>query len=105
MMKPGRPVHPSNGAGTAPDAAVTPSGVLISFDLGSNRDRQTTGAVLVTNREAGGGNTLEVSFSNGRYWFAVATDTTIEFPVMVHSCRLRGTSGATAIYSIMGIIF
>lgn len=66
MMKPGIPVHPVNGIGTAPDAATTPEGIEISFDKGLNRVRQTTMAVLLTNTEAIAGNLVEISFDNGR---------------------------------------
>jgi hypothetical protein len=106
MFKPGKPVHPAFAIGTAPDAAATPGGVEISFDMGSNRDRQSTSSVIITNMEAAGGNTLEVSFADGAKdkWFAVATQHTLAFPVCIHRCRLRGTSGATADYSIMGVI-
>jgi hypothetical protein len=104
-MKPGIAVHPKlNGFGAAPDAASTPEGVEVSFDLGVNRNRQSTSQVIVTNREALAGNTLEVSFAEGRLWFAIAPRTTIAFPVMTHRMRLRGTTGATALYSVMGII-
>jgi len=104
MFKPGRPVHPSNGTGTAPDAATTPEGTLISFGLGSTVSRQSTIQVVVTNREAA--QNLEISFANGRdgRWFAVAPATTIQFPISTHNCRLRGASGGTAAYSIMGVI-
>jgi hypothetical protein len=104
-MKSGRPIHPSNGSGTAPDAAVTPEGVLISFSQGPNRSYQTTTSIVsITNRDAA--NTLEVSFANGRdkTWFAIATDTTVTLPISCHNCRLRGSSGAVALYSVMGII-
>lgn len=107
MFKPGKPIHPLSGSGIAPDAAATPEGVQISFDTGPNRNRQTTSAVIVTNREVlAGGNTLEISFADGAdgKWFAIAPSTTISFPVSVHRCQLRGTSGGTAGYSIMGII-
>jgi hypothetical protein len=104
MFKPGIPVVPSNGSGSAPDAAVTPIGVEVSFDRGANKNSQGTVAVVVTNREAGGGNTLEVSFNNSGTWFTIATDTTIQFPIFTHRMQLRGTSGAVALYSVMGII-
>lgn len=104
MFKPGMAVVPSNSLGTAPDAAVTPNGIEVSFDRGANRNRQTTVAILLTNMEAAAGNTLEISFSNGRTWFAVAPNTTIQIPVIIHHVRLRGTSGGTTDYSIMGII-
>jgi hypothetical protein len=60
--------------------------------------------VLLTNMDAA--NTLEVSFANGKdkAWYAVAPKTTISMPVICHNCRLRGTSGAVALYSVMGII-
>jgi hypothetical protein len=97
---------PSNAFGSAPDATTTPEGVEISFDAGVNRNRQSTVAVVVTNREAVAGNTLEISFANGRdgSWFAVAPNTTIELPVITHRVRLRGTTGAVALYSVMGIV-
>ena len=103
-MKSGKPIHPTNGVGSAPDAASTPEGVLINFDLGANRNRQTTVYVIVTNRAAA--NPLEVSFANGQdgCWFAVAPNTTVTFPVICHNCRLRGYTGAVAAYSIMGIV-
>lgn len=106
MFKPGKPIHPLSGSGTAPDAAVTPEGAQISFDMGPNRNRQTTSAVVVTNREILAGNTLEISFADGAdgKWFAIAPSTTISFPVSIHRCQLRGTSGGTAAYSIMGVI-
>lgn len=104
MFKSGKAVIPSNGSGTAPDAASSPGGIEVSFDAGLNKLRQATLGVLVTNREASGGNTLEISFSNGSSWFAIATDTTIVFPTVIHRVRLRGSSGATADYSIMGIV-
>jgi len=103
-MKSGKPIHPTNGIGNAPDAALTPEGVLISFDLGVNRMRQTTSYIFITNRDAA--NPLEVSFANGRdgLWFAIAPSTTEMFPVIVHNCRLRGFTGAIAAYSILGIV-
>jgi len=106
MFKPGRPIHPTNGIGSAPDAASTPEGIEISFDMGPNRNRQSTAAVIVTNMEGSAGNTLEVSFADGvdGRWFAIAPLTTIPFPVVIHRCRVRGTSGAVAKYSVMGII-
>lgn len=104
MFKPGKAITPSNGSGTAPDAAVTPGGVEVSFDLGANRQRQATLGVVITNREAGGGNTLEVSFNNSGSWFTIATDITLYLPVVTHRMQLRGTSGATADYSVMGIV-
>jgi len=103
-MKPGKVVHPSNGIGTAPDGSTTPAGVEISFDRGANLNRQTTAQVKVTNSEAAGGNLLEISFNNGRGWFQIATDTTMEFDVLCHRCRLRG-NGGTAAYSIIGIVY
>jgi len=103
-MKPGKAVHPSNGNGTAPDGSSTPAGIEISFDRGANRNRQSTGQVKVTNAEASGGNLLEVSFNNGREWFAIATDTTMDFDIMCHRCRLRG-NGGTAAYSIVGLVY
>lgn len=103
-MKSGKPIHPSNGIGTAPDAASSPQGIVISFDQGPNRSNQTTMSVFVTNMD--GTNTLEISFANGKdkAWHAVAPKTSIVMPVICHNCRLRGTTGATAAYSIMGII-
>lgn len=104
MFKPGKAIVPSNGSGAAPDAAVDADGVEVTFDRGANRQRQGTLGVVVTNREAGGGNTLEVSFNDARDWFTIATDTTTYFPIVTHRMRLRGTSGATADYSVMGIV-
>jgi hypothetical protein len=107
MFKPGRAVVPSNGVGTAPDAATTPGGVEISFDVGVNREqRQLTTQVLVTNREAAAGNLLEISFSNGRdgTFFAIPPQMTITFDVQTHRVSLRGASGGTAAYSIMAIV-
>jgi hypothetical protein len=106
MFKPGHASVPSNAFGSAPDAAVTEAGVEVSFDGGANRNRQATSAVVVTNRELVAGNTLEISFANGRdgSWFALAPNSTITVPVMTHRMRLRGTSGAVALYSVMGII-
>jgi hypothetical protein len=100
-MKSGKPIHPSNGIGTAPDAAVTPAGTFISFDFGAGA---TTMFVVVTNMEAA--RALEISFANGRdkAWFAVAPGTTISMPVVCHNCRVRGASGGTAAYAIMGIV-
>ncbi len=101
-MKSGKPIHPSNGIGTAPDAAVTPAGILISFDFGLIKT--STMFVVITNMEAA--NALEVSFANGKdkAWFAIAPSTTISLPVVCHNCRVRGTSGGTADYAIMGIV-
>ena len=103
-FKPGKPVHPSNGTGTAPNAATTPAGVVISFTGVPNRNNQSTSQVIVTNREAA--QNLEISFANGKdgTFFAIAPNKTLVFDVAVHNCRLRGASGATADYSIMGII-
>lgn len=104
MFKPGKAIVPTNGSGTAPDAAVTPNGTEISFDRGANKSRQATMCVLVTNREAVAGNPLEISFNEGGTWFTVATNTTIHMPVVIHRVRVRGLTGATADYSIMGIV-
>lgn len=104
-MKPGKPVHPSNGSGTAPDAATTPGGVEVSFDEGPNKAaRASTLQVVVTNRDAV--NNLEVSFADGRsgYWFAIAPQHTIPFPVSVFRLYLRGASGGTADYSVIGVV-
>lgn len=104
-MKPGKPVHPSNGTGTAPDAATSPGGVKIDFQVGPNLSpRGSTIQVVVTNREAA--NNLEVSFADGREstFFAIAPSVTIQFPVSVYRCYLRGASGGTSDYSIMGIV-
>lgn len=104
-MKTGKPVHPSTGGiGIAPDAATTPAGTEISFDKGANRNRQSTSEVIVTNMEVLAGNTLEISFDGGHLWFAVAPRTTVQFPVCLFSVRVRGTTGAVAAYSVMGII-
>jgi hypothetical protein len=107
MFKPGIPLHPTNGTGSAPDAAITPSGVEISFDRGSNRNRQSTSQVVITNLElVTTGNILEVSFADGRdgRFFSIAPQQTVALSVMTHRCYLRGKSGAVASYSIMGII-
>lgn len=101
-MKSGKPIHPSNGIGSAPDAAASPAGVLVSFDFGVSR--VTTMYVVVTNLEAA--QVLEISFANGRdkAWFAIAPSTTISLPVVCHNCRLRGASGGAANYAIMGVV-
>ncbi len=104
MFKPGKAIVPTNGSGTAPDATPTPAGVEVSFDQGQGRQRQATLGVIVTNREAAGGNTLEVSFNNAGTWFLIATDTTLQLPVVTHRMQLRGTAGATADYSVLGIV-
>lgn len=105
-MKPGRPIHPSNGIGTAPNAATSPAGVEVSFDTGPNQTRQAAAKVVITNLEAVGGNALEVSFADGRdgRWFAIAPQTTLPLEIVIHRCRLRGKSGATAQYAIMAIV-
>ena len=105
MFKPGKAMHPSNGTGTAPNAATTPAGVLIDFQVGPNQSpRGSTTQVIVTNREAA--QNLEISFAGGKdgTFFAIAPNTTITFSVSVFRCRLRGASGATADYSILGVI-
>ena len=104
FMKSGKPIHPTNGVGSAPDAASSPQGTFIDFGQGPNRSNQSTMVVFVTNRDAA--NTLEISFANGKdgTWFAIAINTTLPIPAVCHNCRLRGTTGATADYSIMGII-
>lgn len=106
MFKPGIPVHPSNGTGTAPDAATTPSGVEVSFDKGSNRNRQSTSQVIISNLEIPAGTVLEVSFANGQEgkWFGIPPQQTVMLNVSTHRCNLRGASGGSALYSIMGII-
>jgi hypothetical protein len=107
MFKPGIPVHPSSGIGTAPNAATTPQGIEISFDKGSNRNRQSTSQVIISNLEAAvGGNALEVSFANGQdgKWFSITPGQTVPINVMTHRCNVRGKTGATTAYSIMGII-
>lgn len=104
MFKPGKAIVPSNASGTAPDAATTPEGTEISFDRGANRSRQAAMGVIVTNREAVAGNPLEVSFNEGGSWFTVATNTTILIPVVIHRIRVRGLTGATSDYSVMGIV-
>jgi len=104
-MKPGKPVHPSNGTGTAPDAATLPGGIQVSFDEGPNKAaRASTLQVVITNREAA--QNLEVSFADGRdgYWFAIAPNTTLPFPVSVFRLYLRGASGGTAAYSVIGVV-
>ena len=105
MMKPGKPVHPSNGIGTAPDAATTPGGVEVSFDEGPNQAaRGSTLQVLVTNVEAA--QNLEISFADGRdgRWFSIAPDTTLSIGVGIYRMYVRGASGGTAGYSILGIV-
>lgn len=99
-MKPGKPVHPANGTGTAPT-----TGVEVSFDLGPNKGYQSTGLVLVTNTTAAGGNALGVSFASGKggTFFAIPPQTTIQFPVAVHRCTLAGIGG-DATYSVMGVV-
>lgn len=104
MFKPGKAVVPSNASGSAPDATPSPEGIEVSFDGGVNRTRQSTLGVFVTNREAGGGNTLEISFNHGSSWYTIATDTSLYMPVVIHEIRLRGTAGAVALYSVMGIV-
>jgi hypothetical protein len=104
MFKPGKAVHPSNGIGTAPDAAVTEGGTEISFDRGSNRNRQSTIEVIVSNLEAIGGNNLEISFVSGREWFAIPPATTVRFPIMIHEIRVRGATGATTAYAVMAVV-
>ena len=104
MFKSGKPVVPSNGSGTAPDSAATPTGVEVSFDGGTNRLRQATLGIVITNREAAAGNMLEISFNNRVSWFTIAQATTLLIPAITHRVYLRGTSGATSDYSIMGII-
>jgi hypothetical protein len=102
-MKTGKPVHPAtNGSGTAPDAATTPTGVEVSFDGGANRLRQGTMQIHVTNREAANG--LEISFNEGKDWFVVPAATLVTFNVLIHRVRLRGVSGATSDYSILGVV-
>ena len=104
-MKPGKPVHPSNGTGTAPNAATTPGGVEVSFDEGPNKAaRSSTLQAIVTNLETS--QVLEVSFADGRdgYWFAIAPNTTISFPVGIYRLYLRGASGGTAAYSVLGVV-
>lgn len=103
MFKSGKAIVPSNGSGTAPDAAVDPNGVEVSFDQGANRQRQATLGVVVTNREAA--QVLEVSFNNSGSWLAVAPGPfTIYLPIVTHRMQLRGASGGTAAYSVMGIV-
>lgn len=101
-MKSGKPIHPSNGIGTAPDAASSPAGTLISFDFGVIKT--TTMYVIVTNLESS--NSLEISFANGKdkAWFSIAPGITVSLPVVCHNCRVRGKSGGTAAYAIMGIV-
>jgi hypothetical protein len=106
MFKPGKPVHPSNGTGAAPDAATSPEGIEVSFDQGPNRGRNSTAQVIVSNLEIAGGNPLEVSFANGANgkFFSIPPQQTVTLLVNTHRCRLRGASGATSNYSILGII-
>jgi len=100
MMKPGKPVHPSNGVGSAPT-----TGVDISFELGPNKTNQAVGLVIVTNTTASGGNALGVSFAGGKdkTFFSIPPQTTVSFPVSVYRCTLAGIGGA-ATYSIMGVM-
>ena len=106
MFKPGKPVHPASGIGTAPDAATTPEGAVISFDRGPNSAKALTIQIILTNLEPTAGNNLEVSFADGKNgtFFVVLPRTTIYFDITIHRCRLRGASGGTAAYSIMGIV-
>lgn len=104
MFKPGKAFHPSNGTGSAPDAAATPGGVQVSFDQSANRNRQATITVIVSNLEAVAGNNLEVSFNNGRSFFVIPPAQTISFPVIVQNMRVRGAASATTDYSIVGIV-
>lgn len=107
MFKSGKPVHPTGSIGVAPDAAVTPAGTEISFDGGPNRNRQLTTAIMVSNLEGmGSGINLEISFADGAdgKWFSIPPEVTITLPVSIHRCRVRGVSGNTAAYSIMGVI-
>lgn len=104
-MKPGKPVHPSNGTGTAPDAATTPGGVEISFDEGPNKAaRGSTLQVVISNLETAA--TLEVSFAGGQdgKWFSVAPATTVALSVGVFRMYVRGASGGTADYSVLGVV-
>lgn len=105
MMKPGKPVHPSNGTGSAPDAATTPGGIQVAFDEGPNKAaRASTMHVIVTNREAA--QNLEISFADGRdgMWFSISPNTTIRFDVGIYRVYLRGASGGTAAYSVLGVV-
>lgn len=105
MFKPGKAIVPTNGTGSAPDSAVTPQGLELSFDRGVNRIRQATLGVVITNREAGGGNILEVSFDNGSLWTSLQPGPfTMYMPVVTHRMRVRGAAGAVALYSVMGIV-
>lgn len=105
MMKPGKPVHPSNGIGTAPDAATSPGGVEVSFDEGPNKAaRASTLEVIVTNLEAA--RNLEVSFADGQdgKWFSIAPNMTLRMGVSVFRMYVRGATGGTSAYSILGIV-
>ena len=104
MFKSGKPVHPSNALGSAPNAATTPGGVVVSFDIGPNRNRQTTLGVIISNLEVAAGNSLEVSFSKGHFWFAIPPATTVTIPAVIHEIYLRGATGAVSLYSVMGIV-
>lgn len=104
MFKPGKAIVPSNASGTAPDAATTPAGIEISFDRGANRGRQATIGLVISNLEAVGGNSLEVSFNEGRTWFAIPADKVVQLSVLTHRIKVRGASGGTALYSVMGIV-
>jgi hypothetical protein len=101
FFKPGKAVVPANASGSAPDAAVTPNGEEISFDIEGNS--QAVFGVFVTNREAVAGNPLEISFNNGKGWFVIATNTSLAIPVVIHRVRVRGASGGASLYSVMGI--
>jgi hypothetical protein len=101
MFKSGKAIVPTNGSGTVPDAAVTPADTECSFGVGGKS--QLTIGVFITNREAVAGNPLEVSFNEGRDWFTIATNMSLAIPVMIHRIRVRGLSGATADYSVMGV--
>jgi hypothetical protein len=104
MFKPGKAVVPANASGTAPDAAVTPGGIEISFDRGANRGRQATIGLIASNLEAAGGNVLEISFNEGKDWFGIPPAQAIPIPVLIHRIRVRGASGATTLYSLLGIV-
>ncbi len=103
MFKSGIAFIPAGWTGTAPDAATSDRGTALTMEQGENRTNQSSIGVIVTNLEAAGANTLEVSFNGGHSWFTLATMTTITFPIVTQRINVRGTSGATADFSVMAI--
>lgn len=104
MFKSGIAYVPVGGTGTAPDAAASPFGTTLSLNRGPNRTNQAAMTVIVSNLEAAGANTLEISFDKGHSWFTLATMTTFSFNVITHQVNVRGTTGATADFSVMVIV-